>query len=95
MDFLFNSSLTMFKYEVVEDEEDNVVQHIPACDKKPKFELELIMQTTMSLGEIKALEGSGEVKVFFTLNYFKYSFFMQTKTNPINDFAGNVSYLPR
>ena len=43
----------MFKYKVVEDEGDNVVQHIPACDKKPKSKLELIMQTTMSLVEIK------------------------------------------
>ena len=92
MDFLFNSSLTMFKYRVVEDEGDNVVQHIPACDKKPKFELEL-MQTMMSLVEIKALEGSGGVKVSFILNYFKYIFIMQTKTNPINDFVGKVSYL--
>ena len=58
MDFLFNTSLTMFKYKVVEDEEDNVVQHIPACDKKPKSKLELIMQTTLSLVEIKASEGS-------------------------------------
>ena len=72
MDFLFNLSLTMFKYKVVMDEGDNVVQQIPACDKKPKYELELIMQTTMSLVEIKALEGLGGVKVFFILNYFKY-----------------------
>ena len=48
----------MFKYKVVEDEGDNVVQHIPECDKKPKSELELIMQTTLSLVEIKASEGS-------------------------------------
>ena len=92
MDFLFNSSLTMFKYNVVEDDEDNAIQHIPTCDKKPKSKLELIMQTTMSLVEIKALEGSGGVKVFFILNYFKYIFIMKTKTNPINDFA---SYLLR
>ena len=95
MYFLFNSSLTMFKYIVVEDEGDNVVQHIPACDKKSKSELELIMQTMMSLVEIKALEGSGGVKVSFILNYFKYIFIMQTKTNPINDFVGKVSYLLR
>ena len=87
MDFLFNSSLTMFKYKVVEDEGDNVVQHIPTCDQKPKYELKLIMQTMMSLIEIKALEGSGGVKVFFILNYFKYIFIMKSKTNPINDFA--------
>ena len=49
MDFLFNSSLTMFKYIVVEDEGDNVVQHIPACDKKPKSESKRIKQNTMSL----------------------------------------------
>ena len=53
MYFFFNSSLTMFKYKVVEDEGDNVVQHILACDKKSKSKLELIMQTTMSLVEIK------------------------------------------
>ena len=74
MDLLFNSSLTMFKYKVVEDEGDNVVQHIPACDKKPKSEL--VLQTTLSLVEIKALEGSWGVKVFFILNYFKYIFIM-------------------
>ena len=66
----------MFKYKVVKDEGDSVVQHILACDKIPKYELELIMQTRMSLVEIKALEGSGEVKVFFVLNYFKYIFIM-------------------
>ena len=48
----------MFKYKVVEDEGDNVVQHIPECVKKPKSELEPIMQTTLSLVEIKASEGS-------------------------------------
>ena len=36
MDFLFNSSLIMYKYRAVEDEGDNVVWHIPTHDKKPK-----------------------------------------------------------
>ncbi|KAK7859550.1 putative replication factor a 73 kda subunit, partial [Quercus suber] len=55
------------RYKVVEDEYDNVVRSIPACDKKPKSESELILQTTMSLAEIKALEWVEGVKErFFT-----------------------------
>ena len=66
-----NLFLPFFRYKVVEDEYDNVVRSIPAHDKKPKFELELILQTTMSLAEIKALEWVEGVKVFFILKYFK------------------------
>uniref|UniRef100_A0A7N2M120 Uncharacterized protein n=1 Tax=Quercus lobata TaxID=97700 RepID=A0A7N2M120_QUELO len=55
------------RYKVVEDEYDNVVRSIPARDKKPKSESELILQTTMSLAEIKALEWVEGVKErFFT-----------------------------
>uniref|UniRef100_A0A7N2M3C5 Replication protein A1 n=2 Tax=Quercus lobata TaxID=97700 RepID=A0A7N2M3C5_QUELO len=55
------------RYKVAEDEYDNVVRSIPAHDKKPKFESELILQTTMSLAEIKALEWVEGVKErFFT-----------------------------
>ncbi|XP_030970916.1 uncharacterized protein LOC115991354 [Quercus lobata] len=50
------------RYKVVEDEYDNVVRSIPAHDKKPKSESELILQTTMSLAEIKALEWVEGVK---------------------------------
>ncbi|KAK7860028.1 hypothetical protein CFP56_000481, partial [Quercus suber] len=50
------------RYKVVEDEYDNVVRSIPARDKKPKYESELILQTTMSLAEIKALEWVEGVK---------------------------------
>ena len=66
----------MFKYKVVEDEYNNVVRYIPARDKNPKFESELIMQTTTSLAEIKALEWVKGVKVFFILNYFKSKFLL-------------------
>nr|POF06746.1 hypothetical protein CFP56_50670 [Quercus suber] len=51
------------RYKVVEDEYDNVVRSIPARDKKPKYESELILQTTMSLAEIKALEWVEGVKL--------------------------------
>nr|POE95085.1 hypothetical protein CFP56_15147 [Quercus suber] len=55
------------RYKVVEDEYDNVVRSIPARDKKPKSESKLILQTTMSLAEIKALEWVEGVKeIFFT-----------------------------
>ena len=69
--FFLNLSLPFFKYKVVEDEYDNVVRSIPARDKKPKSESKLILQTTMSLAEIKALEWVEGVKVFFILKYFK------------------------
>ena len=36
MDFLFNSSLIMYRYRAIEDEGDNVVWHVPTRDKKPK-----------------------------------------------------------
>ena len=36
MDFLFNSSLIMYRYRAIEDEGDNVAWHIPTRDKKPK-----------------------------------------------------------
>ena len=58
MDFFFFLkilSLPFFRYKVVEDEYDNVVRSIPARDKKPKSESKLILQTTMSLAEIKFL----------------------------------------
>ena len=61
----------MFRYKVVEDEYDNVVRYILARDKNPKFESELIVQTMMSLAEIKALEWVEGVKVFFILKYLK------------------------
>nr|POF25161.1 putative replication factor a 73 kda subunit [Quercus suber] len=55
------------RYKVVENEYDNVIRSIPARDKKPKSESELILQTTMSLAEIKALEWVEGVKErFFT-----------------------------
>ena len=69
--FFLNLSLPFFRYKVVEDEYDNVVRSIPARDKKPKSESKLILQTTMSLAEIKALEWVEGVKVFFILKYFK------------------------
>ena len=66
----------MFKYKVVEDEYDNVIRYILARDKTPKFELELIVQTTMPLVEIKALKWVEGVKVFFILNYFQLKFLL-------------------
>ncbi|XP_065634042.1 uncharacterized protein LOC136069436 isoform X2 [Quercus suber] len=62
-----NLQILLPEYKVVEDEYDNVVRSIPARDKKPKYESELILQTTMSLAEIKALEWVEGVKErFFT-----------------------------
>ena len=66
-----NLFLPFFRYKVVEDEYDNVVRSIPARDKKPKSESELILQTMMSLAKIKALEWVEGVKVFFILKYLK------------------------
>ncbi|XP_065624645.1 uncharacterized protein LOC111994371 isoform X1 [Quercus suber] len=55
------------RYKVVENEYDNVVRSIPARDKKPKSKSELLLQTMMSLAEIKALEWVEGVKErFFT-----------------------------
>ena len=48
----------------------DLFQHVTK-KPKPKSESELILQTTMSLAEIKALEWVEGVKVFFILNYFK------------------------
>ena len=53
------------------DECDNVVRYIPTRDKRPKFESELIVQTTMLLAKIKTLEWVERIKVFFIFNYFK------------------------
>nr|POE95086.1 hypothetical protein CFP56_15147 [Quercus suber] len=62
-----NLQILLPEYKVVEDEYDNVVRSIPARDKKPKSESKLILQTTMSLAEIKALEWVEGVKeIFFT-----------------------------
>nr|XP_023925114.1 uncharacterized protein LOC112036509 [Quercus suber] len=57
-----NLQILLPEYKVVEDEYDNVVRSIPARDKKPKSESKLILQTTMSLAEIKALEWVEGVK---------------------------------
>ena len=86
MDFLFNSSLIMYRCRAIKDEGDNVVWHIPTPDKKPKSKSELLMQTTISWAKIKALEWEEGVKVFFILNYFKSkSLLSKLKLTTIND----------
>ena len=83
----------MFKYKVVEDEYDNVVRYIPTCNKNSKFESDLIVQTMMSLAEIKALEWVEGVKVCFILNISNQNFYYSIKTNYSESFCKKI-FLP-